>query len=119
MLGRTEGMSLSELQETVKDREAWGIAVWWGHRESDTTEWLSNNKIASLNKTLQIIYTGKGRFHQKKFDFAYWTNVRILHLTLYTVSRMHDHSIWHWERNLWSNKLACFRLALGKTMKMA
>ena len=28
-------MSLSKLQETVKDREAWGP---WGHKESDMTE---------------------------------------------------------------------------------
>ena len=31
------GMSLSKLQETVKDREAWYAAVPWGHKESETT----------------------------------------------------------------------------------
>ena len=32
------GMSLSKLQEIVKDGEAWGTAVLWGHKESDTTK---------------------------------------------------------------------------------
>ena len=39
------GLSLSELQEAVKDREArraWGH---WGRKESDTTERLNSNKI--------------------------------------------------------------------------
>ena len=30
-------MSLSKVQETVKDREAWGAAVHGGNKESDTT----------------------------------------------------------------------------------
>ena len=35
-------MSLSKLQEMVKDREA--CCSPWGHKELDTTEWLNNNK---------------------------------------------------------------------------
>ena len=37
-------MSLSKLQEMVKDREAWHMCrSSWGHKESDTTE-RRNNK---------------------------------------------------------------------------
>ena len=42
-------MSLSKLQEMVKDRGAWYMCCSsWGHKESDTTERL-NNKRQSLN----------------------------------------------------------------------
>ena len=43
------GMSLSKLQEIVKDKEAWCCSP-WGGKESDTTKWLNNNK---LKKTFQ------------------------------------------------------------------
>ena len=41
-------MSLSKLQEMVKDREAWHAAVYGGCKESDMTEQL-NNKIMSVS----------------------------------------------------------------------
>ena len=36
-------MSLSKLQEMVKDREAWGAAVHAGLKESGTTKQLNNS----------------------------------------------------------------------------
>ena len=36
-------MSLSRLQEMVKDREPRCAASLWGHKELDTTEHLNNN----------------------------------------------------------------------------
>ena len=40
-------ISLSKLRETVKDREPWHFAV-HGVTESDSTEWINNNKSGSL-----------------------------------------------------------------------
>ena len=39
---KSMNVSLSKLWEMVKDREAWLLCP-WGHKESDTTEWLNNN----------------------------------------------------------------------------
>ena len=38
-------MSLSKLQETVKDREAWCACSPWDRKESDMTERLNNNTV--------------------------------------------------------------------------
>ena len=40
-------LSLSKLQELVKDREAWSCSP-WGHQESDTTEWLNWYATSSI-----------------------------------------------------------------------
>ena len=42
----TDSTDLSKLRENVEDRGAWCAVVHgvtWGHKESDTTYWLSNN----------------------------------------------------------------------------
>ena len=45
--GITDSMdvSLSKLQEIVKEREAWHAAVLGGHKDSDMTERLNSSKI--------------------------------------------------------------------------
>ena len=53
-------VSLSKLQEMVKDREA-GCCSPWGHKESDMTEQLNNNisvpSCKDFNKVnMQILY---------------------------------------------------------------
>ena len=47
-------MSLSKLQELVKDREAWCTEVHGGLTELDTTEWLNWTKLTSLSHDWNI-----------------------------------------------------------------
>ena len=52
-------MSLSKLQETVKDREVWHAAI-HGAAESDMTERLNNNKpILNTHLHTWWIFVGK------------------------------------------------------------
>ena len=47
----TVDMNLSKLWEMVKDREAWRAAVHGGHKESDTTEPLNNERFVCSRDT--------------------------------------------------------------------
>ena len=61
-------MSLSKLQEMVKDREAWRAAV-HGVAESDTIEWLNNKSLK--NKILSsLLFPSCGLLQSFSFCFA-------------------------------------------------
>ena len=48
-------MNLSKFWEIVRDREAWHACSPWGHKESDTTEWLNRTENPAVNKSIGSI----------------------------------------------------------------
>ena len=53
MIGWHHWFNVPEFEQTLGDGEGQGsLACWssWGHEESDTTEWLNNNKYVSICK---------------------------------------------------------------------
>ena len=84
-------MSLSKLQEIVKDRETWHAAVHGGHKESDITEWLNN-------------------------IFALWTEIHlwILVVTL-TTACGEEKKIWWRESETWTLSITkVIKMGTGK-----
>ena len=49
-------MSLSKLQEIVKDREAWHAVVHGGHKELDMTLWLNNRLVPNRKRSTSRLY---------------------------------------------------------------
>ena len=106
MLGKTEGrrrkgrertrwldgftnskdMSLSKLQEMVKDREAWLLHA-SVLKESDMTEWLNTNikmlLIIKSTKTIEVFSQGESRMLLFPNDLGrnckVYTSIRLLH----------------------------------------
>ena len=64
--------NLSKLWEIVKDREVWGAAVHWSHKEMDTSEQL-NNSNNNKQERRKIISLTKGSYRLwNLFTFSYF-----------------------------------------------
>ena len=98
-------MSLSKLQEIVKDREAWHAAVHGGCKELDTTTWLNNHDsychcfintalrcipciLLYSQKSLQVSWQNSNSFSSVAAQFHIWW-VHRLHSTTSLLSAIH------------------------------
>ena len=64
----SKDVSLSNLQEMVKDREAWHAAAHWGQKELDMTECL-NNKLEVQNQSVGRALPSEGSEKKLFHDF--------------------------------------------------
>ena len=62
-------MSLSKLQETVMDRNAYSP---WGHKDSDTTEGLNNSNLFFSDSVFCLLIGQFNHYYLYKSQVIYW-----------------------------------------------